>query len=57
MDQHAVAFQPDPAAAGEIGQRLLDPHEAGTDQLSDLLMRQIVNHADRAVLPAAELLR
>jgi hypothetical protein len=46
-----------PAAAGEIGQRLLDPHEAGTDQLSDLLMRQIVNHADRAVLPAAELLR
>ena len=55
--QHALAFQPDPAAARKIGQRLLVPHAAASDHLGDLLVREIVHHTDRAVLLAAELLR
>lgn len=55
--QHAVAFQPDPAAARKIGQRLRVPHAAASDHLGDLLVREIVHHTDRAVLLAAELLR
>ena len=55
--QHALAFQPDPAAARKIVQRLLVPHAAASDHLGDLLVREIVHHTDRAVLLAAELLR
>ena len=56
-DQQAVAFQPDPAAVGEIGERLVYRLPRRPNQLSDLLLRQVVCHPQPGTFEGAEPLR
>src|ERR1700733_14453701 len=55
-DQHALALQANPAAVGEVGQRLVHGLAWGANQRSDLLLRQVVSHPHRATLLGTETL-
>jgi hypothetical protein len=56
-DQHALAVQADPAAVGEVGERLVDGFSQRPDQLLDFFLRQVMGDAQAAVLLGAEALR
>src|SRR5271163_483186 len=56
-DEYALALQPDPAAVGEVGQRLVHGLPRCPDQLGDLVLGQVVGDAQRAAFLGAEALR
>jgi hypothetical protein len=55
-DQHGVAFQLDPATVGESAERLVRRLPARANQLSDLLLGQVVGDSQRVAFTGAELL-
>ena len=52
--QYGAGLQPEPAAAGEVGQRLVDRLPGGPDQLGQLLLGQVVRDQDPGVRRPAE---
>jgi non-ribosomal peptide synthetase component F len=55
-DQHAVAFRLDPATVGESAERLVRRLPGRANELSNLLLRQVVGHSQRVAFTGAELL-
>src|SRR5262245_49767476 len=55
LDQHhRTRFEPQPAAHGEVGQRLVDRLAGGADELGQLLLGEVVMDVDAVVGSAAE---
>src|SRR3981189_1128865 len=52
-DQDALALQANPAAVGEIGERLVDRLTRRADQLRDLPLLQVRSHTKRPPLTPA----
>ena len=51
---HGAAFQTDPAARHEVGQRLVHGLTGGADQLGELFLREVVGNVDALVGRGAE---
>src|SRR5262249_37678874 len=54
-DDDALAVQAQPAAGGEVGERLVDGLPGGADELGHLLLGEVVGHPEYAAVAAAEL--
>jgi hypothetical protein len=54
--QRVVAFRLDPATIGEGAERLVRRLQRRANQLSDLLLGQVVDHSQRVAFTGAELL-
>src|SRR5688572_10615532 len=53
-DNDALAVKTQPAARGEVGQGLVDGLPGGPDELSQLLLGQIVGNSKHATVPRPE---